>query len=67
LVSESKKTKAGAQKITGAEVKRFLEVGRLLLSVLTQAEVEMLTRHFRNGLSAHQSDHASVDATSVKD
>jgi len=67
LVSEIEKTTTGEQRITVDGVRRILEVGRLLLSVLTQAEVEMFTRHFRNGLSAHQSDHASVDATSMKD
>jgi hypothetical protein len=67
LVPETEKTTRDARKITVDDMKRILEVGRLLLSVLAQAEVELLTRHFRNGLPAHQTDHASVDATGESD
>jgi hypothetical protein len=67
LVSGVQKTESEEHKIMGADVKRILEVGRLLLSVLTQAEVELLTRHFRNGLLAHHADPPSVDAADGND
>jgi hypothetical protein len=58
LVPETEKTTADARKITVDDVKRILEVGRLLLSVLTQAEVETLTQFLREDAPPQHAAHA---------
>jgi len=66
LVPEMKKTKAGVQ-ITVEDVKRILEVGRLLLSVLAPSEIEMLARHLRNELPTHRAGDGTLKVESTED
>jgi hypothetical protein len=61
LVPEVKKAPASRQEITVDEVKRVLEVGRLLLSALTQTEIEILMQHFQKVLSNPSAGHTGTD------
>jgi hypothetical protein len=67
LVPEYKKATTDPHEITVDEVKRVLEVGRLLLSVLTQAEIEMLRRHFQDVLSRLDVGYVSPNTPDVRD
>lgn len=67
MVPEGKKAATDPHEITVDEVKRVLEVGRLLLSVLTQTEVEMLKQHFQQQFSKRSTGYASLDTGDEKD
>jgi hypothetical protein len=67
LVPKAQNAASDTRKIGSEEVKRILDVGKLLLSVLTQAEVDMLTRHLQQETPSHPLEHAAPDATGEKD